>query len=92
MAKRKIRHKKKIEQVKVLSYLIHANGFQDEDELLEYVFSGETESIRPSKLGVSAWGNVHKSVVLHRAVLLGSRRITNCYMKDTELPLVENEE
>lgn len=92
MTKRKIRQSKKVEQVKVLSYLINANGFRDEDELLEYVFSGETESIRPSKLGVSAWGSVHKSVVLHRAVLLGSRRITSCYMKDTDLPLIENKD
>ena len=94
MARRKVGSVKKSgsqEVTKILSYLIEKNGFVGENDLLISVFSGETESLKPTKLGVSAWGYIHKSTIIHRTSKLGSSRITDCYLKDTDGFLPEND-
>jgi len=92
MARRKVETKKKSQEVtKILSYLIEENGFFGENDLLNSVFSGETQSIKPTNLGISVWGYVHKSAIIHKSTKLGASRITDIYLKDMDAFIPESE-
>jgi hypothetical protein len=86
MARRKASNKTKNsgEVTKILSHLIKVNGFVGEGDLLQSVFSGETQSIKPTNLNISVWGYIHKSAIVHRSTKFGSSRITDCFLKDMD--------
>ena len=83
--KRKIKEEdSKVEEVKVLTYLMEKNGYSTEDDMLESVVSGQTVSLRLTDCKVSAWVHLPKSAVAHSLTSRGPVRITQCYIVDLE--------
>jgi hypothetical protein len=61
---RKTRSKKN-ESVKLLSIMIKQNSFVNEEDMLNSVFAGRTESIKPTRKHLNVWKHLHKSATIH---------------------------